>query len=85
MSRRLFTHTGPPEHQRAMFGCTTHFLDVMIKESIMAPDMLAASILSDAQECLALRDNERCRQLINRAKYVIFECLTVKEGIRAKP
>jgi len=33
--------------------------------------MLAMSILSDAQECIAIGDGETARQYINRAKFVI--------------
>jgi len=35
--------------------------------------MLAMSILSDAQECIAVGRNNMARQFINRAKFVISQ------------
>jgi len=35
--------------------------------------MLAMSILSDAQECIACGMHDRARQYINRAKYVMHD------------
>jgi hypothetical protein len=42
--------------------------------------MFAMSILSDAQECLAMGDTERARQYMNRAKFVINEFLRKPRG-----
>ena len=58
-----------------MYGCFTTELDEIIADE-MHPlmgghYMLAMSILSDAQECIAIGQEERARQYINRAKYVM--------------
>lgn len=58
-----------------LYGCGTYELDDAI-ESSMQPYMgghfmLAMSILSDAQELLAVGASDRARQNINRAKYVM--------------
>ena len=42
--------------------------------------MLAGSILSDAQEELAMGHNETARQYMNRAKYVIFNILSYTDS-----
>lgn len=60
-----------------MYGCTQDDLDDMIADE-MHPlmgghYMLAMSILSDAQECIACGMDETARQYINRAKYVMRE------------
>ena len=58
-----------------MYGCEQSSLDEAI-ESSMQPYMgghfmLAMSILSDAQELLAMGANDKARQNINCAKYVM--------------
>jgi len=61
--------------QMDMYGCLSKDLEDMIAEEIMplmgGHYMLAMSILSDAQECIAIGRNNRARQYINRAKYVM--------------
>lgn len=58
-----------------MFGCHKSDLDEMIADELMplmgGHYMLAMSILSDAQECIACGMDDRARQYINRAKYVM--------------
>jgi len=58
-----------------MFGMPKEWLDELIadwQEPMMGGlQMLAMSMLSDAQERIALGDGETARQYINRAKYVI--------------
>jgi len=68
-----------------MYGCTEAQMKEAVEESITfrfsGPAMIAASMMSDAQEMLA-HDNgdlmvaEDVRQLLNRAKWVLFEYLT---------
>jgi hypothetical protein len=58
-----------------LYGCQVEDLDELIADA-MQPYMgehymLAMSMLSDAQELLALNDGGRARQYINRAKYVL--------------
>lgn len=57
--------------QLAMFGCTYEALDSMIADSIGPLEMLAMSILSDAQEELAMGNTNVSRQYMNRSKYVM--------------
>ena len=61
--------------QMNMYGMTREGMDDMIASemhSLMGGHyMLAMSILSDAQECIAIGLEDRARRYINRAKYVI--------------
>lgn len=65
-----------PREDLQMFGCEQRSLDLLakhyIKDNMLT--MLVAGILSDAQERL-FDDPEISRQLINRAKYIIFTYL----------
>jgi hypothetical protein len=59
-----------------MYGCTHDDMVCMMNDPINftgGHSMLAMSILSDAQECIARGMNETARQYINRAKYVIID------------
>jgi hypothetical protein len=60
-----------------MFGCSKEEL-LEVCENAQQPymgglTMLAMSILSDAQECIAVGRNDMARQFINRAKFVISQ------------
>jgi hypothetical protein len=65
--------------QRQMFGCDPdQFLDSLKNSStykFTGALMSAASVLSDAQELMAMGDVERARQEINLAKLIIFEIM----------
>jgi hypothetical protein len=58
-----------------MYGCTKADLDELIADSqdplMGGLGMLAMSILSDAQERIAVGHGDIARQYINRAKYII--------------
>ena len=58
-----------------MYGCPQEWIDELIEDwsqPLMGGlQMLAMSMLSDAQECIAVGRHETARQYINRAKYVI--------------
>ena len=58
-----------------MYGMPQEWLDELVtdwQEPLMGGlQMLAMSILSDAQECIACGMDDTARQYINRAKYVI--------------
>lgn len=59
-----------------MYGCTHDDMVCMMNDPmnfIGGHSMLAMSILSDAQECIARGMNGTARQYINRAKYVLCE------------
>ena len=66
------------EREVKMFGCSVDTMREWIGRSITyeiaGRDMFVASILSDAQELIAMGATEQARQLINRAKWVLFEC-----------
>jgi len=63
------------KNELTMFGCTKDELNEYIEDArdpmMGGLPMLAMSILSDAQECIAIGNDELARQFINRAKYVI--------------
>tara|TARA_R100001591_G_C4247534_1_gene156243 strand:- start:142 stop:372 length:231 start_codon:yes stop_codon:yes gene_type:complete len=63
------------EHYIEMYGCSLHDLintyDDARRPYMGGTIMLATSILSDAQERIALGDGYTARQYINRAKWVI--------------
>lgn len=65
------------ESEVKMFGCPIDIMRGWIDRSttfkVAGRDMFVASILSDAQELLAMGSNEQARQLINRAKWILFE------------
>ena len=60
-----------------MFGMPKEWLDELIadwQEPLMGGlTMLAMSVLSDAQERIALGHHDVARQYINRAKYIITQ------------
>ena len=60
-----------------MYGCSREELLEVCKDAqqpyMGGLTMLAMSILSDAQECIARGMDETARQYINRAKYVLRE------------
>ena len=63
------------EREMQMYGCEAWELDEAIADSnqpyMGGLTMLAMSILSDAQELLAMGASDRASQNINQAKYVI--------------
>lgn len=65
--------------QRQMFGCDPDAFIDSVKASfsykMTGGLMSAASVLSDAQELMAMGDVERARQEINLAKLIIFEIM----------
>lgn len=64
------------DKQMLLYGCESVELDELIEDSqkpyMGGLPMLTMSILSDAQECIAIGSFDRARQYINRAKYVIM-------------
>ncbi len=68
--------------QVRMYGCTEAQLREAVEESITfrfsGPAMMAASLMSDAQEMMAYEQPdfntiEDQRQTLNRAKWILFE------------
>ena len=60
------------------YGCRAIAIDNALKD-YRDPLMLAASMLSDAQEIISEEygrpDTESARKLMNRAKYIIFKMM----------
>jgi predicted urease superfamily metal-dependent hydrolase len=60
------------------YGCSAGAIDKAL-EDYRDPLMLAASMLSDAQEVISGEfgqpDTETARQFINRAKYIMFKMM----------
>lgn len=69
-------------HEVQMFGMTTDAIDVQFKWMIqtMGHEMTAISLLSDAQHVMEHGDNERARQWINVAKYILSEGMSMKRA-----
>jgi hypothetical protein len=74
------TKTTPADRERAMFGCTLADLNAFVAKYVggdanLFADRKAAalSLLSDAQEEMAMGLTDRARQTINRAKWLINE------------
>ena len=65
------------EREMQMYGCEAWELDEAIADSnkpyMGGGTMLVMSILSDAQELIAMGAADRARQNINQAKYVISQ------------
>ncbi len=76
------------QRDRRMYGCSEAALRECIENSITfkfsGPAMVAASLMSDAQEVLSFsgqNENSRdhARQLINQAKWVLFTYVLPKD------
>jgi len=75
-------------HQVGMYGCTEAQMREAVESSstfkFSGPAMVVASMMSDAQEMMAyerpdFNTIEDQRQLLNRAKFVLFTYITDKE------
>lgn len=64
--------------ERQAYGCTAAAIDTALQD-YRDPLMLAASMLSDAQEVISGEfgqpDTETARQFMNRAKYIMFKLM----------
>lgn len=58
--------------QKEMYGCTEAQIDRNIDRASNL-SMFVAGLLSDAQFALEMDDPECARQIMNRAKYALFE------------
>ena len=80
------------DREQAMYGCTEAELRNSVESSITfrftGPAMVVASMLSDCQEMMAhgpydsdtlSNIQEDQRQLLNRAKWILFEYLSPKD------
>jgi len=72
-----FVRTEQEQREIRMYGCTAAELRETIEDSITfrcsGPAMVAASLMSDAQELAFYENNNKqIRQLLNQAKFVLF-------------
>ena len=71
------------EREVKMFGIRLELLKESIEKSLtfklQGPSMVAASMMSDAQEELVRGMTEEARQTLNRAKWVLFEYVSPRE------
>ena len=71
------------EWELQAYGCTAVALNNALQD-YRDPLMLAASMLSDAQEVISGEygkpDTETARQFMNRAKYIIFKMMKEDEN-----
>lgn len=73
----MTTETSIEERQVAMFGVTSADMQTFVERNVgplklfATPKDAAFSILSDAQEEMAMGMTERARKSINRAKWLI--------------
>ena len=68
--------TGQQKREVRMYGCTEADLCESVENSITfkfsGPAMVAAGMMSDAQEEIAYGMKEEARKTLNRAKWVLF-------------
>jgi hypothetical protein len=83
----MITQNEQEKREVRMYGCTESQMREAVESSstfrFSGPAMVVASMMSDAQEMLAyeqpdFRTIEAQRQLINRAKWVLFEYIMDK-------
>ena len=86
--------TDKEKREVRMYGCTEAQMREAVESSITfklsGPAMVAASMLSDAQEMMAYEQPdfntiEDQRQLINRAKWVLFTYVMDRDGSAVAP
>lgn len=65
------TETDMSEREIQMFGCTKAEIDAQDAQAFGHPMMRVMSLLSNAQEEMYMGLNERARQSLNMAKYLI--------------
>lgn len=78
----------------SMYGCTEAQMREAVESSITfrlsGPEMVVAGMMSDAQEMMAFEQPdfniiEDQRQLLNRAKFVLFTYIMDREGSVVAP
>lgn len=72
------------QREIGMYGCTEADLRKSVESSITfkfsGPAMIAASMMSDAQEEIAHGMEEAARKTLNRAKFVLFEYIMDRQN-----
>lgn len=66
-------------NEQSMYGCDIEQFKASIRESITyrytGGNMVVAGLMSDAQELIAMGQTEAARQMLNRAKAVLFDIM----------
>lgn len=74
--------TTPTSVEQSMYGCDIEAFKTSIRESITyrytGGNMVVAGLMSDAQELIAMGQSEAARQMLNRAKAVLFDIMDGK-------
>ena len=68
--------------EQSMYGCDIEAFKTSIRESITyrytGGNMVVAGLMSDAQELMAMGHVEAARQMLNRAKAILFDIMDGK-------
>ena len=65
--------------EQSMYGCDIEEFKASVRRSITyrftGGNMIVAGLMSDAQELIAMGQSEAARQMLNRAKAVLFDIM----------
>jgi hypothetical protein len=71
--------TAYPSAELTMYGCNITEYKESVRRSFTyrytGGNMIVASLMSDAQELIAMGDSESARQMLNRAKSILFDIM----------
>lgn len=71
-----------PSAELTMYGCDITKFKESVRRSITyrftGGNMVVAGLMSDAQELMAMGDSESARQMLNRAKSILFDIMDGK-------
>lgn len=71
---------------KSMYGCDIEQFKASAKQSMTyrfsGGGMLVASLMSDAQELMAMGDVEQARQTLNKAKALLFDIMEDKMSLQ---
>lgn len=71
---------------KSMYGCNIEEFKASAKQSLTyrhcGGGMLVASLMSDAQELMAMGDVEQARQTLNKAKALLFDIMEDKMSLQ---
>lgn len=68
-----------PSAEQSMYGCNITEFKESVRRSITyrftGGNMVVAGLMSDAQELMAMGHTEAARQMLNRAKAILFDIM----------
>jgi hypothetical protein len=71
--------TAYPSAELTMYGCNIAEYKESVRRSFTyrytGGNMIVAGLMSDAQELIAMGDSESARQMLNRAKSILFDIM----------